>query len=196
MKLAPMLVDQPCGKFGSGGNVASLLGALLLGLVLGYLLGEGVNIRAHISTDGRCAQAYSEMRTIEVAVRNFHAALGRWPIHSSGESNNVYSGAAQRMVIRMLTGDDPSINTNRHQYLLLPKTAHDGLFLDPWGHAYGIAFAPTQGLIVPELGLVARSGLLVWSAGPGKLKLWEHEGPVADPQRLTDQQHEEASPEQ
>ena len=92
----------------------------------------------------RRAQARSEVQSIYTAISSYTTEYGRLPVglddHDQTD-DQTYEGQESRNIIRVLTGDDTTLNPR--EIMFLQPQSHDtndpdGEYLDPWGNQYTI----------------------------------------------------------
>lgn len=96
------------------------------------------NVRRMIES-ARRAQARSEAQSIYTAISSYTTEYGRLPVSSGGQGGQGYTEYEDSEdIIRVLTGEDTTLNPREIMFLQPQSNDPDGEYLDPWGNQYWI----------------------------------------------------------
>jgi len=159
----------------------TLIELLVVIAIIGILASITVPVIGKALTAAKKAQAQTEMKTIETAIKAYYNDYSKYP-HGSGNSQDYSYGAlagtpnGQLMnVLRALNavGNVNHINNPRRiVYIELPEKGADALgnFIDPWQRQYEITvdtgFDNDCKNVLGGYGTIPNRTTAIWSQGP------------------------------
>jgi hypothetical protein len=156
-------------------SVSILVGTAVVCFLLGCLTAERIVIRQSYSVEEKAQIAYSDMRTLQLAIERYHAEYSKWPC-ANGATDRIYSSLD---IIGALSGTDAILNPKGIAFLVGSSGTRINQYDDPWGNPYHIRFNRTLDVRLTNSGskTAKESGVFIWSDGPGRIESWE---PIPD----------------
>lgn len=120
----------------SGLTIIELM--VVIAVILILVTVTAPNVRRMFESTRR-TQARSEVQSIYTAISSYTTEYGRLPVPSDEQGGQGYTEYEDsRDIIRVLTGEDTTLNPRKIMFLQPQSNDPDGEYLDPWGNQYWI----------------------------------------------------------
>lgn len=176
---------SPC--HGKSRSAFTLIELLVVVGIIALLMGITIPVVSKAIENARKAQARTELKTIETAVRAYFNEYSRFP-HGSGQPDRQYLADNRELVnaLRSINGPGNVNHANNVRRIAFMEVAdksldNQGNFVDPWGRHYRV-FVDTdfnnEVDTSAEFGIIQNRIVAAWSMGPeddmsSAIKSWE-----------------------
>jgi len=153
----------------------TLIELLVVVAIIAILASIAVPVISKAVENAKKAQARTELKTIETALRAYFNEYSKYP-QGSGQADRSYTSESEQAqlmnVLRALNvspNNNHVLNPRRIVFLEIPDgSLQNNAFIDPWGNVYRIVLDTNfdNTLTTSEHGTVRGRPVVVWSKGP------------------------------